>query len=481
MDASLQLQARQTMALTPRLQHSLKLLQLTAAEFRQEWEAALASNPFLEAVEESDAGGDATQSNAGEVSASEHVPTLDADREEAPLPEPGWQPEISRASAPSDDTMREVVGSDSMRERLWRDLCTYPLSPRDTLIAHALVEALDADGYLRQSFSEIAPLIPVDPPPEPKEIEIVLKLVQSLGPTGIAARSVQECLLLQLREMKGERAQSPTLELARRIVERYLDEVAAQDMPVLARKLRCDRNEVGAALALLRTLNPRPGNDSSHAQPLYVVPDVTVVKHRKRWVVRLNRDCMPRARLNQLYVDLLGRARGNNSAGIAQQLEQARWLLRNSEQRFETIKKVAEAIVERQRHFFEYGEVALSPMGLRDIAEAVGVHESTVSRATLGKYMATPRGVFEFKHFFTRSLATGTGGQCSTAATRAMLQELIAKEDPRAPLSDVALQRHLRAQGVKVARRTLTKYRSALQIPPAEMRRARVALAVETA
>lgn len=510
--ATFELRARQQMSLTPRLQQSVKLLQMSALEFTQEVQQALATNPFLdEDMDEGDTRdaddalreqegadftalsgallpGEGPSSATGDDVQSMDSPALD---EGASLMDAGSDTDGSESDYPSDYPgeysgdypLNRAGGSDGddgsdigiwarasqdLGEHLRHELCSYRLEDRDRLLVELVVEALDEDGYLRQEFDELASAMALSPAPTQSEWMTALRLVQQLDAPGIAARDLRECLLLQLDALD---ASFPGRDTARRIVDGYLDKLARHDYTDLGRQLQLPEEDIRAACRLIRKLDPKPGLRYARPDTAYVVPDVIVRKVKGRWVVATNRGALPRARLHRTYADMFRQTRGGDRAPMAQELQEARWLIRNMEQRFSTIQRVAEAIVERQQTFFEYGEIALRPLMLREIADELGLHESTVSRATGNKYMDTPSGIFEFRHFFSRELTTDTGGSCSAAAVRALIKEMIAAESPEDPLSDVALARKLAEQGVVVARRTVTKYRGLMKVPPAELRR----------
>jgi RNA polymerase sigma-54 factor len=486
--ATYELRARQQTSLTPRLQQSVKLLQMSALEFTREIEQALATNPFLEDSED-DSGAPADGAaetaasrmmlNDGPGAASEPVAgaVTDAPPETiTELPElPDFQGEYSgdypasRAAGDGESDVGQWARSVmDLRDRLRNELRSYRLAERDVLMAEHIIEGLDEEGYLRADLTELAGDGVFDPPPAAEEWEVALKLVQQLDVPGLAARNLVECLRLQVAALdKGTEGR----ELAMRIVETELERLGKHDFSGLAKACQCDDDALREACALIRHLDPRPGLRYAEPDSSYVVPDVVVQKFNGQWIVTPNRAAMPRARLHRAYADLFRNARYSDRSPMAQELQEARWLIRNVEQRYSTIQRVAEAIVLRQQTFFEYGEIALRPLMLREIAEELEIHESTVSRATSNKYMATPRGIFEFKHFFSRELFTDTGGSCSAAAVRALIKEMIDGENATTPLSDVDLAHMLGEQGVVVARRTVSKYRGQLKYPPAEMRR----------
>ncbi|WP_447577855.1 RNA polymerase factor sigma-54 [Achromobacter kerstersii] len=477
-----ELRLRQQMTLAPRLQQSVKLLQMSALEFTTAVEHALATNPFLEDIDELDND----QPSIGAVPLSsvhgggetEHVAEpaspATAEADDTPPDAPAYSGDYPTQSASGGDTKdmgQWVSASVSMRERLSADLGNYHLQPRDRLLAEFIIDALDDDGYLRAPLTSLCSTERPEfsPPPDEGEWLAALRLVQQLDAPGLAARDLAECLSLQLATVRA--VDASIRDLALRIVNEHLDRLGKNDCVGLRRVLGCSDDEVRDACALIRSLNPKPGSRYSVDEPVYVVPDVFVDKWQGRWRVLPNRNAMPHARLHRTYADLFRRARLDDRSPMAQELQEARWLVRNVEQRYTTIQRVAEAIVKRQQTFFEYGEVALRPLMLREVADDLNMHESTVSRATVGKYMVTPRGVFEFRHFFSRELATESGGSCSAAAVRALIKEMVEAEDPSMPLSDVALTQQLAASGILLARRTVSKYRGQLRVPPAELRR----------
>jgi RNA polymerase sigma-54 factor len=327
-----------------------------------------------------------------------------------------------------------------------------------------LIDALDDDGYLTQSLEELGESLPSELGIDADELQIALRHLQNFDPTGVGARSTQECLTLQLKALPEDE----TRMLALRIVREHLDLLAARDFSKLKKFVECDDEQLRAAQILIRSLDPRPGARYAALDTRYITPDVVVRKLRGQWVTSINADAYPRLRINSLYARILSRQRGS---GLSGQLQEARWLIKIVRQRFDTILRVGQAIVDRQRSFFEHGEVAMRPMVLREIAEALGLHESTVSRVTTQKYMATPRGIFELKYFFGSHVATEVGGACSATAIRALIKQLVGAEDAKKPLSDSQIAELLGQQGIVVARRTIAKYREALGIPPVKLRK----------
>ncbi|WP_313369753.1 RNA polymerase factor sigma-54 [Achromobacter animicus] len=477
-----ELRLRQQMTLAPRLQQSVKLLQMSALEFTTAVQHALATNPFLEDPDESEPeAAPAAPGVRGEMndqadgqSAPEPVAASESpDMDEPPPDAPAYSGDYP-THAPSggdSDLGQWACANVSMRDRLSFELGNYHLQPRDRLLAEFIVDALDDDGYLRTPLENLCTAADEDINPLPDESEwmAALRLVQQLDAPGIAARDLRECLTLQLAALPDE--DDATRALAQCIVQDHLERLGKNDYAGLRRALACSDDALRDACALIRRLDPKPGGRYSGDAPVYVVPDVFVDKWQGRWRVLPNRSAMPRARLHSAYADLFRRARLDDRSPMAQELQEARWLVRNVEQRYTTIQRVAEAIVKRQQMFFEYGEVALRPLMLREVADDLNMHESTVSRATVSKYMTTPRGVFEFRHFFSRELATESGGSCSAAAVRALIKEMVDAEDPAMPLSDVALTQQLASNGILLARRTVSKYRGQLRVPPAELRR----------
>jgi RNA polymerase sigma-54 factor len=448
------LRLKQQLTLTPRLQQSVKLLQLSALECVQELHQAISQNPFLEEAAESSDTRAQSEESAGEDSSSSRdldfsgngSSTLHGDDT------PDW----------TEWTATPATLHDSLHEQL----LLLGLSERDYALANLVVDALDEDGFLRQPLEEIETLVREA---QPGELETALRIVQTLEPSGVGARTLGECLALQLQVLEPETAGR---ELALDIVQNRLSLMAARDNTRLLEALNCSEDALRVAMDLIRSLDPRPGSKIGSFEPRAIVPDVVVRKDKKRWVVSINAAIYPRIRVNQQYADYFRQARDGETALLAQHLQEARWLVRNLEQRFLTIQRVAEAVVARQRNFFEYGDLAMRPLTLREIADELGLHESTVSRATSHKYMATPRGVVAFKRFFSRQLATTSGGSCSATAIRALLREFIAAEDRSNPLSDVQLTELLADRGVKVARRTVTKYRRSMLLPAVDFRRA---------
>jgi len=487
MKPALQLKLSQHLALTPQLQQSIKLLQLSTVEMQQEIENYLLENPMLE---RDDDGGsesfaaaqqfDAPRSEGAERADHEEREERDArdDREQAVPASPAdvdddrWSSDAGtftgagRDEDDDGDSQDIQAATPSLREHLTWQLGMTQLSGRDRSLVVFLIEALDEDGYLSTPLAELLETLPPEYEIELEELEIALRHIQSFDPTGIGARSPQECLALQLKALPA----CAENQLALLIVDKHLELLAARDFVKIKRFAECDDEALKAAHALIVTLNPRPGARFSQLEARYITPDVIVKKLKGKWTAYINPDAYPRLRINRLYAEVLAQQRRGNG-GLNGQLQEARWLIKNVQQRFETIHRVTQAIVDRQRQFFEHGEVAMRPLVLREIADILGLHESTVSRVTSQKYMATPRGIFELKYFFGSHVSTDTGGACSATAIRALIKQLIGAEDGKKPLSDSQLSEILGQQGIVVARRTVAKYRESLNIPPVNLRK----------
>ena len=495
MKQTLQLKLTQHLTLTPQLQQSIRLLQLSTLDLNAEVDRMLQENPLLEREE----GEDEAPPQEYLVAGTAPAPTV---AERAPRDEDADGESESMAgvdSAPTRDDLPDVTdfadygggggdtdwggggsGSDdedfapqqvatsTLRDHLVGQLALCNLPLRDRQIVEALIDALDDDGYLTSSLDEIAEMFSENDALEPEELTIGLKYLQSFEPPGVGARGPAECLSLQLKALPQE---TPYRAEALKIVEGHLPLLAARDFTKLRRVLHCDEACVKCVRELIRSLNPRPGSSFAREEANYVIPDVVVRKVRNQWVASLNEAAMPKLRLNRIYADILTRNRDASNQQLAAQLQEAKWMIRNVQQRFETILRVAQAIVERQRRFFEHGEVAMRPMVLREIADMLDLHESTISRVTTQKYMLTPRGTFELKYFFGSHVATDTGGAASATAIRALIKQLIAAESPKTPLTDSRIAELLGDQGILVARRTIAKYREALSIPPVNLRR----------
>src|ERR1700674_3467910 len=485
MKHSLQLKLSQHLTLTPQLQQSIRLLQLSTVELNQELERYLAENPLLE---RSDMGPPDESAAAPPNGAQPEGETLrqeesrEETRREDSRDEPpnfaedhGFGEEHSptggsrRDDDERDDFTQFAAAEPTLQEHLLQQLSLTGLTERDKRIAAMIVGHLDEDGYLKKELEDLREAaLGAMADLEIEDLSIALRHVHNLEPTGVGARDVAECLELQLRSLAES---TPHRDSAIELVTKHLDVLAARDFNRLRRLLGVTEDELREVRALVLTLDPKPGRAFGQGDVRYVIPDVVVRKIGGRWIASLNRDAMPRLRINKMYADILQASRENGGKHLAGQLQEARWLIKNVQQRFDTILRVTQAIVDRQKNFFEHGEVAMRPLVLREIAEAVGLHESTISRVTTQKYMLTPRGIFELKYFFGSHVSTDTGGACSATAIRALIKQLVAAEDARKPLSDHRISDILAQQGIQVARRTVAKYREAMHIQPANLRK----------
>lgn len=467
---------RQQQTLSPRLQQAVRLLQLSSTEFAQTIEGALQTNPFLDTLDDDEGPpadtamapplGSLPGDDGGADPGGEIGPAAGADEDRDNWVTDGLPGGMNRED---DDTspLNQVPCELTLADTLHAQLNVLPLPPRDLVLAQAVVDSLDDDGYLRlESLDELIAVTRLDPPAAADELQIALKRVQSLDPAGVGARNVVECLQLQL----GAIACPQERELARTIVAQWLDKLAAKDVSALARMLGRPLDQVASACARIRRLDPRPGWRFGNVGIRYITPDVVVKKVRKLWTVSLNPTILPKVRLHKVYAEMFQRQRATHPE-LAEQLRDARWTLRNVEQRFATILGVSQAIVKRQQHFFDHGPLAMKPMGLKEIAEEVGVHESTVSRVTNNKYMATPLGMFELKYFFSRAMTASSGQAFSGTAVRGLIKEMLDQERPGCPLSDAEITRLLAQRGFTLARRTVTKYRHQLQVESVGRRR----------
>ncbi len=515
----LALKLGQQLRMTPQLQQAIKLLQLSTFDLQQEIQEALDSNLMLDETnpEESEQDEEPTsldtpketiegQTNETESSSSE------SDAVEADDQPPPPNPEIDGESVPdtseqlSSDSIAEDLPVDSVWEDVWDDVplpASYTasdensdnyfenqnsssvslqshleeqlnllhLSETDELIAMLIIDGLDQDGVLTITLDDVLISIPEEHPEEVEmdEVVAVLHLIQHLDPVGVAARDLRECLTIQLNQLPGT---VPWKKEALMVVADYLPYLASRDYAYLIRKTRLKEPELKRVIALIQTLNPRPGADISPSTTEYIEPDVIVTKKNNRWVVELNSKSAPRIRVNADYASMVKRAdNSTDNTYLKNHLQEARWFIKSLQQRNDTLLKVSSKIVEYQRGFLEYGEQAMKPLVLHDIAEAVGLHESTISRVTTQKYMHTPAGVFELKYFFSSHLSTHAGGEVSSTAIRALIKKLVTEENPCKPLSDSKIANLLADQGFKVARRTIAKYRESLMIPPSNKRK----------
>jgi RNA polymerase sigma-54 factor len=466
---SLQLKLGQTLTMTPQLQQAIRLLQLPALELQAHIRELLEKNVMLEQLEETEGTG-----TFEVVALPEPPPPAESRRESTVevLDEPWSQQNTGPADTPwsgEDEERQQEYADDagqSLQDHLLWQLELARLAPRELAIASAIVDAISDDGYLTESLEEIAQTLRPEIECGTEEVQAVLERVQALDPAGVGARSVGECIELQLRQLDPA---TPGFNTALKIARHHLELVAERELSLLKRELRASEEEVASALALVRSCHPRPGSTVSAGAAQYVVPDVFVRRTEHGWGVEMNPATLPRVRLNQGYASLIGRAASH--AGMRAQLQEARWLLKSLEIRHETLIKVARSIVERQTAFLEHGEEHMRPMILRDIAEAVAMHESTISRVTSGKYMHTPRGVFELRYFFSSQVEGADGSGTSSTAIRAKIRKLVKEEDPENPLNDGRIAQLLSGEGISVARRTVAKYREAMGIPSSSERR----------
>ncbi len=467
---SLQLKLGQTLTMTPQLQQAIRLLQMPALELQAHIRELLEQNVMLEPMEESEHTGTfeavvtaAEQPKNTERSPESTVEVLDEswDTHSAGPAETPW-------NADEDERQQEYAddAGQSLQDHLLWQLELASLAPRELAIARAIVDAISDDGYIGESLEEIALTLRPELESTAAEVASVLTVVQALDPPGVGARSVGECIELQLRQLDPA---TPGVGTAIQIARHHLELVAGRELSLLRRELRATEEELTSAIALVRSCHPRPGSTVSAGNAQYVVPDVFVRRTEHGWGVELNPATLPRVRLNQGYASLIGR--NASHATMRTQLQEARWLLKSLEIRHETLIKVARSIIERQTAFLEHGDEHMRPMILKDIAEAVTMHESTISRVTSGKYMHTPRGVFELRFFFSSQVEGADGSGTSSTAIRAKIRKLVKEEDAESPLSDGRIAELLSAEGIPVARRTVAKYREAMGIAASNERR----------
>ncbi len=519
MKQGLQLKFSQNLSLTPQLQQAIRLLQLSSLELNQEIEALMQTNPLLErgdefedeygnavddtapsvepavaevtefspaslqgdaepdsyAVSPADAATDTTAfdevSEFESPSGEEFTDTFHAEFDEAfDVFSNGsrWDENNAPADDDSDFKPQETLQL-SLRDHLLSQLSLMPLSERDQSITMLLVDSINEDGYLEQSLEQIAEEIPLELEVDALELQTGLRHIQHLDPAGVGARNLSECLLLQLQVMDQD---TPNLAMAKTVAQKHLSLLGSRDFVKLRKELACDEATLRQVQQLITSLNPRPGAAFSHiGSEQYIQHEVIVKKVKGIWIASLNESVIPKLKINQLYAGILKRNRDSSSQYLQSQMQEAKWMIKNIQQRFSTILRVSRAIVDRQRNFLEYGEVAMKPLVLREIADELDLHESTISRVTTNKYMLTPRGIFELKYFFGSSVATESGGTCSATAIRALIKKLVEQENPQKPYSDNQITDLLAKQGIIVARRTIAKYRESLNIPPASLRK----------
>ena len=491
MKPSLQLKFSQQLTMTPQLQQAIKLLQLSTLDLQQEIQEALDSNPLLEVEEGSDEPQLEKNNIDGDDVAQDSVTTASSDTLEAgdaleknDLPDElpidsTWDEYYSASSAPApgpsnnddEQIFQGETTEDIQAHLLWQMRLTH-FSDTDRAIATAIIDSIDESGYLTVTLDDILDSVnseDMEEPVELDEVECVLKRIQMFDPIGSGSRTPQECLMVQLRQFSDD---TPWLKEAKQLIEEYSDLLSSKDYRTLMRKSRLKEDQLREAMRLLQTLNPRPGSALITKEPEYVIPDVSVTKKNGRWVVELNPDSLPKLSVNQQYAAMSRRAKNSSdSQFIRSHMQEAKWFIKSLESRNDTLMKVANCIVQQQMGFFEHGPEMMKPMVLNDVAEMVDMHESTISRVTTQKYMHTPRGIFELKYFFSSHVATESGGECSSTAIRALIKKLVAAETPSKPLSDSKIAQLLAEQGIKVARRTIAKYRESLSIPPSNQRK----------
>jgi RNA polymerase sigma-54 factor len=498
MKQSLQLKLGQQLTMTPQLQQAIRLLQLSTLDLQQEIQQALDGNPMLELADEDndpapsedreqERGQTSTSATDGPLESMEgsaQETSVEGSDWDGNLPEElpvdtQWDDLLPSASAPlaqgelqpdSDFEARNSSG-ESLREHLLWQLNLTRLSDTDRLIALAIIDATDENGRLVQELEDLHQSLVEDMELDIDldEVVAVLHCLQQFEPAGVCTRDLQECLLVQLQQLPPS---TPWLEQGRLILGRHLNQLGSGDYSQIMRRMRLSETDLKQVLGLIQSLDPNPGQAIRQEETEYVVPDVFVSKKDGRWLVELNPDIAPKLRINSGYASLIKRADSSaDNTYLRDNLQEARWFLKSLHSRNETLMKVATRIVEHQRNFLEYGPEAMKPLVLHEIAEQVEMHESTISRVTTQKYMHTPRGVFELKYFFSSHLATTSGGECSSTAIRALIKKLVAAENPRKPLSDNKIAKLLEEQGVKVARRTIAKYRETLMIPPSNERK----------
>ncbi|MGE0370410.1 MAG: RNA polymerase factor sigma-54 [Gammaproteobacteria bacterium] len=502
MKQTLQIRLGQSLTMTPQLQQAIRLLQLSTLDLREEIQQALDSNPMLEAAEDgaSDDGETALAEDVEYAAATAPAasPAAEGERGEAndsavdlrdavvdldmgvgdDLPvDSVWEDVYESAVVPrgqgaeldGGDFEFQAGPSETLREHLLWQMSMTPFSERDQAIAVAIIDAVNERGYLAVPLEELHEGLNADGDIDLDEVQAVLHQVQNFDPVGVAARDLRECMLIQLQHLD---AGIPWLDKTRELVAEHLDLLANREYGLLTRRLKCTQQELQQVIALAQSLNPYPGSQITDRKVEYIIPDVIVTKEKNSWKVELNPEAMPRVRINASYASLVKRAdNSSDNAYMRNQLQEARWFVKSLQSRNETLLKVASCIVERQRGFLEHGEEAMKALVLHDIAQAVEMHESTISRVTTQKYMYTPRGIFELKYFFSSHVSTDSGGECSATAIRALIKKLVAAEDGGKPLSDSKIAQLLKQQGINVARRTIAKYREALAIPSSSERK----------
>ena len=480
MKQSLQLRIGQNLTMTPQLQQAIRLLQLSTLELQTEVQEALEMNPMLEQDDGEDAGAGEPESASSNTDKETPATTEEASEtipDELPT-DSNWDDVFDTGatsySAPEGGDNRDIFetlagAGEGLHEHLIWQLELTNFTANDRHIGVTIIDSIDDDGYLPVHTEDILNSLDKQLDIELDEVEAVLHRIQQFDPIGVGARNLQESLQLQLRQFD---ASTPWLKEARILIRDYFTALSNRDYNKLGRKLKLSTEELQQVLGLIQSLNPRPGSQYNTSAPEYIVPDVYVTRKNDKWRVELNVESIPKLRINSMYAKLV--KRGNDSKDnnyLRDNLQEARWFLKSMQSRHETLLKVANCIVERQQGFFDHGEEAMKPMVLRSIAEDIEMHESTVSRVTTRKYMHTPKGIYEFKYFFSSHVTTESGGECSATAIRAIIKKLVAAENPSKPLSDNKMAAVLADQGINVARRTIAKYRESLSISPSNERK----------
>ena len=486
MKPALQFRLHQQLTLTPQLQQAIRLLQLSQLELEAELRQIAEGNPLLEFAEESD-DVESTDSDNADVDYSERPSAAAGTENDHSNDDTGeWADGGGSAESPIDfsssslgsknsstatrgdgDFEPQNAAPETLQQHLLWQLNMASFNPRQHVIATVLIDAMNADGYLTEGLEILLTALPDGFKASVEELDTVRRRLQGFDPAGVGSLDLRDCLRVQLEQFAPD---TPHRELALRIVDTELELLARNDSARLARRLRVTEDDVISAAVLIRSLDPRPGAALDATPVEYVAPDAYALRDGTRWRVSLNADCQPKLGLNQHYCGLIARARGEDASWMRGQLQEARWLIKSLESRAETLLKVAEVIVRRQSAFLDYGPEAMHPLVLREVAEEVGMHESTISRVTTRKYLHTPRGTFELKYFFSSGVSTEDGGSASATAIQAMLRKLIDAEDTRKPLSDQAIAEELHRKGIQVARRTVAKYREGLRIPSSSER-----------
>ncbi len=497
MKQSLQLRIGQSLSMTPQLQQAIKLLQLSSLELQTEIQEALDSNPLLEVEEnlqadaesktkEEKKSDDADFEDITEIKTSADNVSDDRANQELPdelATDSNWDDfydhtptatASATSAAPSADDQRDIYDnktetSNDLIDHLTWQLDGARLSTTDYNIGINIIDGIDEQGYLREDLEDIRLSLSNGVDIEMDEVEAILHLIQNFDPIGIASRSPSECMTVQLNRMEPD---TPHLKKALILVDQFLEQLAHNDVAFLKRRLHASEQELGQIIELIRSTNPHPGQVLNSSQIEYIIPDVYVRKINNEWFVTINPDNAPKLSVNNLYASLIKRGdKGTDNTFLKNNLQEAKWFIKSLQSRHDTLLKVANQIVKKQTAFFDYGEEAMKPMVLRDIADQLEMHESTISRITTNKYMHTPRGILEFKFFFSSHVGTADGGECSATAIRSIIKKLIAAELPKKPLSDNKIATLLDGQGINVARRTVAKYREALSIPPSNERK----------